>query len=200
MAGLVNYQAIIDRASRRLGRSHCRPMPLATHYRCTGMPTQSSAVTQPLATHCRCTGMPAQSSAVAAARRSSLHALAGATSHSYQVLPRPHAVAAIAWPSQQALALPRPQAGAQSLRVLSGHERSKCTPVHVLAAATRWQSQLSSLLAHATHLFASVGVFCACAGAPSDGQISSLTLPSLPALALPMPQAVAAITLPSQPV
>ena len=36
----------------------------------------------------------------------------------------------------------------------SGHERSTCTAVHALPAATRWQSQPSSL-ASATYLFAS---------------------------------------------
>ena len=190
----------IHHRDQRQGREQRRRRAEQTHYRCTGMPTQSSAVTHSRsrrtadALACQLSRVPSQP---LGARRST----------PWQVLP----VTAIRHCRGRTLSLPshgrhskpwhcRGRKLAQSLRVLSGHERSKCTPVHVLAAATRWQSQLSSLLAHATHLFASVGVFCACAGAPSDGQISSLTLPSLPALALSMPQAVAAITLPSQPV
>ena len=41
---------------------------------------------------------------------------------------------------QTAFVAPRPHE-----RELSGHERSTCTAVHALPAATRWQSQLSSL-------------------------------------------------------
>ena len=49
---------------------------------------------------------------------------------------------------QTAFVAPRPHE-----RELSGHERSTCAAVHALPAATRWQSQLSSL-ASATYLFA----------------------------------------------
>ena len=56
---------------------------------------------------------------------------------------------------QTAFVAPRPHE-----RELSGHERSTCAAVHALPAATRWQSQLSSL-ASATYLFASAGrVLC----------------------------------------
>ena len=58
---------------------------------------------------------------------------------------------------QTAFVAPRPHE-----RELSGHERSTCTAVHALPAATRWQPQLASL-ASATHLFASAGrVRCMC--------------------------------------
>ena len=69
---------------------------------------------------------------------------------------------------QTAFVAPRPHE-----RELSGHERSTCAAVHALPAATRWQSQLSSL-ASATRLFASAWrVLCLC-WRPSARQPSSL--------------------------
>ena len=62
---------------------------------------------------------------------------------------------------QTAFVAPRPHE-----RELSGHERSTCTAVHVLPAATRWQSQLASL-ASATRLFASAWRWRSSAREPS---------------------------------
>ena len=73
---------------------------------------------------------------------------------------------------QTAFVAPRPHE-----RELSGHERSTCAAVHALPAATRWQSQLSSL-ASATYLFASAGrVLCMC-WRPSARQLAGRSVSS----------------------